>query len=113
MSYVPCLVGYRVGVQWLWAGLDRLRGAVVDALALWPSCVVGELLMTEPSTRAKQARRPRIERAALLRRLQDLVGSAKGVYQDDRSPDRAGRLIPLLDEAFEICVKLRERDACR
>jgi pantothenate synthetase len=51
----------------------------------------------------------RVPRAKLLRRLQDLVGSAKNVYLDDRQPDRAGKLIPMLEEAEAICVRLREK----
>ena len=51
----------------------------------------------------------RVPRAKLLLRLQYLVGAAKGCYCDDRQPDRAGKLIPMLEEAEAICVRLREK----
>lgn len=44
-----------------------------------------------------------------LCKIQDLVGRARGVYQNDRAPDRADRLEPLLDEIFNICLEVRSR----
>ncbi len=54
-----------------------------------------------------QRKRKRLNRPAMLGRIQDLVGSAKHAYLDDRSPNRADRLLPLLDEAFDLCVQVR------
>lgn len=54
-----------------------------------------------------QARKPRVPRAKMLGRVQSLIGNALSCYHDDRQPDRS-RLIPMLQEAFEIVVKLRE-----
>lgn len=46
---------------------------------------------------------------AAICKIQDLVGKAKGVYQNDRAPDRADRLEPLLNEIFDICIEVRSR----
>lgn len=53
--------------------------------------------------------RKRVPRAKLLRELQDLVGRAKGIYMNDRAPDRADLILPVLDRAFDICVELRDK----
>ena len=46
-----------------------------------------------------------------LGEIQNLAGEAKGVYLDDRAQDRAGRLIPLLEKIFAICLdELSEYD---
>lgn len=42
-------------------------------------------------------------------RIQNLAGKAIGVYQNDRAPDRADRLVPLLEAIFNICVEVRSR----
>ena len=42
----------------------------------------------------------------LVGRLQDLTGAAVSAYHNDRQVDRAGVLVPILQEAFNICVKL-------
>jgi hypothetical protein len=39
--------------------------------------------------------------------IQTLVGKAMGVYMNDRSTDRADKLLPLLKQAFDICVEAR------
>ncbi len=44
-----------------------------------------------------------------LAKIQALAGEAKGVYQNDRAPDRADRLEPLLDKIFDICLEVRSR----
>lgn len=44
-----------------------------------------------------------------LGRLQDLIGAMKNTYLNDRSTDRADRLLPMMDEAFEIVVRLRSQ----
>jgi len=44
-----------------------------------------------------------------LSKIQDLAGKAKNVFQNDRAPDRADRLEPLLDEIFNICLEVRSR----
>lgn len=41
-------------------------------------------------------------------RLQDLAGQAKGIYLNDRG-ERAERLIPVLDEMFQVSVALLAR----
>lgn len=41
--------------------------------------------------------------------LQDLIGRAQSVYDNDRNPLRANHLIPLLSEAFDLIAKMRSR----
>lgn len=48
-----------------------------------------------------------------LARLQDLIGSMKSVYLNDRASNRADKLIPMLDEAFEIILRLRSARGSR
>lgn len=36
--------------------------------------------------------------------VQDLVGRAKGITWDDKNPNRIQNLIPVLEQAFNICV---------
>jgi hypothetical protein len=50
----------------------------------------------------------RVPRAKMLGRLQEILGMAKAIYQNDRDPYTADKLIPLLEEGFDLCVKLRE-----
>jgi hypothetical protein len=40
-------------------------------------------------------------------RIQTLVGQAQATYQNDRSSDRADKIIPQLQEAFELCLEIR------
>lgn len=42
-----------------------------------------------------------------LGRLQDLIGGMKNVYLNDRDPNRADKLIPMMEEALRIVVRLR------
>jgi hypothetical protein len=51
----------------------------------------------------------RVPRAKLLARLQYLVGAAKNAYEDDRNPMRYEKVVRPLEEAFDICLKLREQ----
>lgn len=48
-----------------------------------------------------------------LGRLQDLIGGMMNVYLNDRDNDRdnnrADKLIPMMDEAWEIVVRLRSQ----
>jgi hypothetical protein len=46
-------------------------------------------------------------RAQMLSELQDLIGRAKNGYLNDRSPERADIVIPALERAFDIVIKLR------
>lgn len=48
-----------------------------------------------------------------LGRLQDLIGGMKNVYLNDRSGSRADKLIPMMDEAFEIIVRINSRRPSR
>jgi hypothetical protein len=43
-----------------------------------------------------------------LERIQFLVGQAKHDYLNDRSNMRADRVIPALEEAFNICIDIRD-----
>jgi len=43
-----------------------------------------------------------------LGKIQDLVGRAYASYLDDRSPDRADKVLAALSEAFELAVKSRD-----
>lgn len=58
-------------------------------------------------------RRPRVERSKLLGELQNLIGEAQSVYNNDRAPDRADKLLPILDRCFEIVLILRKNYAPR
>jgi hypothetical protein len=40
-------------------------------------------------------------------KIQDLSGKAKGIYLNDRGLNRADKLIPILDEIFNLCVDIR------
>lgn len=39
--------------------------------------------------------------------VQDLAGRAKAIYQNDRDTFQADKLIPVLDEIFQIAVNMR------
>lgn len=57
-------------------------------------------------TRRRRKRRKAL--APVVRRLQHLVGMALGAYMDDRSPDRAGKVMGTLREAFDLCIEALE-----
>ena len=40
----------------------------------------------------------------VLGRIQDLAGRAKGIYLIDTGTDRADKLLPMLQEIFDLCV---------
>ena len=44
-----------------------------------------------------------------LGEIQELAGAAKGVYLNDVARDRAGQLLPLLDQIFRICLDERSK----
>lgn len=44
-----------------------------------------------------------------LGKLQTLVGLAKGAYMNDLDPNRWEHVTVPLDEAFDICVRLRSK----
>ena len=44
-----------------------------------------------------------------LDEIQVLAGSAKNGYLNDVVPDRYGKVVPPLDEIFDICVRERGR----
>ena len=46
----------------------------------------------------------------VISRLQGLIGSVQGVYDNDRAENRADRLYPLLKEALDLCVQARSFD---
>lgn len=53
-------------------------------------------------------KKPPIDRRKLKRalsRMQTLFGRAEGIYHDDRNPNRADLLLPVLREGFELAVK--------
>jgi len=39
--------------------------------------------------------------------IQTLAGRAQGVYLNDRSTERAEKLVPMLQEIFDKCVETR------
>ena len=41
----------------------------------------------------------------VISQIQHNIGSARGCYMDDRSPDRATKVLKELDTAFDLCVK--------
>lgn len=43
-------------------------------------------------------------------KLQDLIGIATTSYWEDRSPNRAEKVIKSLEKAFDLCVELRSTD---
>jgi hypothetical protein len=51
----------------------------------------------------------RMPRAKMLGRVQDLIGGAIAAYHNDRAECRAGAVLPRLEEAFDLVVKLRGR----
>lgn len=42
--------------------------------------------------------------------LQTMIGNAQGIYLNDTGRDRADRLLPLLQDAFDLCVSARNFD---
>ena len=44
-----------------------------------------------------------------LGEVQVLAGRAKNGYLNDRNPDRYSKVVPPLDEIFDICVRERGR----
>ena len=44
-----------------------------------------------------------------LGEIQQLSGEAVNVYHNDRQPDRAGKLIPLLEKITELCLAERNQ----
>lgn len=46
----------------------------------------------------------RKELVAVIQRLQDLIGRAKGSAQNDRDPNRMENILAPLDEGFNLCV---------
>ena len=55
-------------------------------------------------------KKTRQELVVVIRRLQFLVGTAKGAYQNDRDPHRAEHVVRPLEEAFNLCVAATEGD---
>ena len=45
----------------------------------------------------------------VLDEIQVLAGKAKNGYLNDVVPDRYGKVVPPLDEIFDICVRERDR----
>ena len=41
-----------------------------------------------------------------LGRIQNLIGRAKGAYQNDRDPNRAESVVNPLEEAFQLCIEI-------
>ena len=46
----------------------------------------------------------------VISRLQGLIGSAQGIYDNDIATNRADRLHLLLEEAFDLCIQARSFD---
>jgi len=44
-----------------------------------------------------------------LQEIQNLAGRAKSGYLDDVNPDRYSKVVPPLDEIFDICVREQGR----
>lgn len=42
-----------------------------------------------------------------LNRLQDLIGKAKSLYENDLATNRADKILPIFDEDFNIILDLR------
>lgn len=51
----------------------------------------------------------RITPKQAIGRLQDMIGRMKNLYMNDRNKNTADQLLPLFDEAFELCIKVRGR----
>lgn len=55
-------------------------------------------------------KKSRRELLKALGEVQHLVGQAKGDYQNDRSAERAQKVVTGLEKAFDICVEARSTD---
>lgn len=56
----------------------------------------------------KRIKQPRKEVMRRLGEIQDLIGRARACYMDDRSPDRAGKVLDALEKAFNLAVNTQD-----
>lgn len=82
--------------------IDRKRQALGRGIV--PETQPAQLPGGKTMKRGFDRRPNRTELLAVIFALQNLIGRAKGAYQDDRSPDRAERVLGALRPAFELCI---------
>jgi hypothetical protein len=68
-------------------------------------------VMSQRGYRGTRPKKPsRRDFLTVIERCQHLFGAIEGVFNDDRNPMRADKLLTLTKEGFELCLSARSLD---